>query len=119
MRTCPKCSLLSPDSAVMCDCGHPFDAAGAEAALSAGFRPRDEVHPPGPTKGAKFAVGLLGFVVGCLPLAMFVEYQAALGHGENGLLRGVSYVTGIAGILVALRLQKRRHESLSRARRTG
>jgi hypothetical protein len=118
MRTCPKCSLLSPDSAVMCDCGHPFDPAGAEAALSTGFRPRNEVDPPGPSKGAKFAVGLLGFVVGCLPLGMFAEYQAALGHGDNGLIRGFSYVTGIAGILVALRLQKRRHESLSGARRT-
>jgi hypothetical protein len=79
MRTCPKCSLLSPDSAVMCDCGHPFDPAGAEAALSTGFRPRNEVDPPGPSKGAKFAVGLIGFVVGCLPLGIFAEYQAARG----------------------------------------
>jgi hypothetical protein len=103
----------------MCDCGHPFDTAGAEAALSTGFRPRDEVHPPGVRKGAKIAAGLRGFVVGCLPLGMLAEYQAALGQGENGLLRGLSYVTGIAGSLVALRLQKRRHDSLSRARRTG
>ena len=119
MRTCPKCSLLSPDSAVMCDCGHPFDTAGTVAALSTGFRPRDEVHPPGPSKGAKFGVGLLGLVVGGLPLGMVAEYQAALGHGENGLLRGLSYVTGIAGIVVALRVQKRWHDSRSRARRIG
>jgi len=111
---------LSPDAAVLCDCGYPFDALGAEAAISAGFKPRDEVHPPGPSTGAKFAAGLLGLVVGGLPLGMAAEYQAALGHGENGLLRGLSYVTGIAGILIALRLLKRRHESRSRAgRRTG
>ena len=103
----------------MCDCGHPFDTAAAEAALSAGFRPRDEIHPPGPGKGAKFAVGLLGFVVGCLPFAILAEYQVALGHGENRLLRGVGYVTGVVGILVALRLQKRRHDSVSRAKKTG
>jgi len=100
----------------MCDCGYPFDTAGTEAALSTGFRPRDEVHPPGPSKGAKVAVGLLGFVVGCLPLGMIAEYQAARGHGENGFLRALSYVTGIAGILVALRLQKSRHDSVSHKR---
>src|SRR3954462_2236492 len=94
MRACPKCSLLSPDSAVMCDCGHPFDTARTEAALAIGFRPRDEVHPPGPSKGAKFGVGLLGLVIGGLPLGMLAEYQAALGHGENGLLRALGYVTG-------------------------
>ena len=103
----------------MCDCGHPFDTAGAEAALSAGFRPRDEVHPPGPSKGAKFGAGFLGLVVGGLPLGILAEYQVALGHGENRLLRVLSYVTGIAGILVALRLQKRRHESFSPGTRTG
>jgi hypothetical protein len=119
MRTCPKCSLLSPDSAVICDCGHPFDTAGAQAALSTGFRPRDEVRPPGPGKGAKFAVGLLGFVVGCLPVGMLAEYRVALGHGESGLLRGLSYVTGIVGIVVALRLQKRRHHAVSRSRKAG
>ena len=24
MQTCPKCSLLNPDAASMCDCGHAF-----------------------------------------------------------------------------------------------
>jgi hypothetical protein len=119
MRTCPKCSLLSPASAVICDCGHPFDTARAEAALSSGFKPHDEVHPPGPSKGAKVAVGFLGCFVGCSPLGLIAEYRAALGHGEGVFLRALGWVTGIAGVLVAFRLLKRRHESISRARRTG
>jgi hypothetical protein len=103
----------------MCDCGQPFDKASAEAARSAGFRPHDEVHPPGPSKGARIGAGLLGFFVGGFPVGMIAEYQVALGHGENGFLRGLSYVTGIAGVFVALRLQRRRHESRIRARRIG
>ena len=117
MRTCPKCSLLSPDGAVMCDCGYPFDDAAAQAARSMGFKPRNEVRPPGPSKGAKFGAGLLGFVVGCVPLVMVAEYQASLGHGDNGGLRALSYVMGVVGMLVALRLQKRRHEARARAKK--
>jgi hypothetical protein len=120
MRTCPKCSLLSPDAGVMCDCGHSFDPAGAEMAISAVFRPRDETHPAGPSKGAKFGAGLLGLVVGGLPPAVMAEYQAALGQGENVLLRVLSYVMGVVGIAVALQLLKKKHESPPRAKdRTG
>ena len=64
-------------------------------------------------------VGLLGFVLGGLPLGVVAEYQVALGHGENALLRGLSYVTGIAGTFVALRLLRKRHASRARAKRTG
>jgi hypothetical protein len=38
MGTCTQCALQTPDFAVMCDCGHPFDTPGADAALG-GFRP--------------------------------------------------------------------------------
>lgn len=109
MRTCPKCSLLNPDSAVMCDCGHPFDASAADAARAAGHRSRHETHPPGPSKGAKFGFGLLGYFVGGFPVGFVAEYRAALGHEESGLLRGVSFLCGIAGVVVALRLLKKRH----------
>jgi hypothetical protein len=112
MKTCPKCSLLNPDTAVMCDCGQVFDAAAARGARAAGFRGRHETYPPGPSKGAKFGAGVLGYFVGALPLIMVAEYRAALGGGESGLLRGLGILTGIAGVLVALRLLERRHESL-------
>ena len=116
MRTCPKCSLLSPDSAAMCDCGYAFDAGAADAARTAGFRPRHETHPPGPSKGAKFGAGLLGYFVGTMPLMIIAEYRAALGQGESSLLRGFGVLTGIAGVLIALWLLKRRHASLAKLR---
>jgi hypothetical protein len=110
MRTCPRCSLLNPDAAVICDCGHAFDVAAASDARAEGFRSRNETHPPGPSRGAKFGVGLLGYVVGALPLGIVGEYRASLGLGESTLLPVVSFFLGIAGVIVALRLQKRRHE---------
>ena len=117
MRTCPRCSLLNPDSAVMCDCGHPFDTAAADAARAGGYRAHHETHPPGPSKGAKFGFGVLGYIVGGLPLGIIAEYRAALGHGEGGLLRGLAFLSGIGGIFVALRLLRKRHESLDAMRR--
>ena len=42
MPTCPMCSLVSPESAVMCDCAFVFDSAGAERALASGFRPQEQ-----------------------------------------------------------------------------
>lgn len=101
----------------MCDCGQVFDAGAASAAQAAGFRARHETHPSGPSKGAKFGAGLLGYFVGALPLAMVAEYSAALGRGEGGLLQGFSVLTGIGGVVVALHLLKRRHESLAALRR--
>ncbi|HVV50366.1 MAG TPA: hypothetical protein VHO06_11945, partial [Polyangia bacterium] len=92
-------------------CGHPFDASGAAAARAAGFRARHDVHPPGPSGVLKVGVGVLGYLLGALPLSFAAELQAATGHGENGLLNGISVLTGVIGVLVALRVLKRRHEA--------
>jgi hypothetical protein len=119
MRTCPGCSLLNPDAAVMCDCGYAFDRAQAKAALAGGFRPQHEVNPPGPSKGAKFGFGVLGYFLGCLPLVSAAEREAASGHGESPVLQGLGVLSGIAGIFIALRLLKMRHESVARAKRGG
>ena len=117
MQTCPKCSLLNPDSASMCDCGHAFDASAATAARAAGFRARHETHPPGPSKGAKFGVGVLGYFVGAFPLAIVAEYQEALGRGKSELMPWLGILSGVGGVLIALRLLKKRHYSKAAQRR--
>lgn len=117
MKTCPRCSLGSPNSAVMCDCGYAFDAVAAESARAGGFAPRDETHPRGPSKAAKVGVGILGYFVGAFPVTFIAEYRAALGGGETPALSIVSVFTGIAGVVVALRILRRRHESRSRSNR--
>ncbi len=102
----------------MCDCGFPFDATGAATALAAGFKPHNEVHPPGPSKGAKFAVGLVGYFLGYLPLGVMAEIQERVAHGDLDLipwlLRGLALLTGIVGVWIALSLLKTWH-----ARRAG
>ena len=118
MPICPKCDLDNPDSALLCDCGHPFDQAGAAAAFAAGFVPRNESHPPGPSRGAKFGFGVLGCFAGAFPLTFVAEYRSLLGYRDSGnsALRGLGVVAGIGGILVALRVLRARHESQSRRR---
>jgi hypothetical protein len=46
MPGCQNCGLLNPPTAVMCDCGQPFNAEAAASARAAGFRPRGETRPP-------------------------------------------------------------------------
>jgi hypothetical protein len=98
----------------MCDCGHAFDALAAESARASGFVQRDQTHPAGPSKGAKIGVGILGYFAGAFPVTFIAEYRAALGGGETPALSVVSVVTGIIGVVVALRILGRRHESRSR-----
>ncbi len=97
----------------MCDCGFPFDAAGSATALAAGFKPHHELHPPGPSKGAKFAAGLAGYLLGYLPLGIMAEIEDRLDQGDldliPNLLRGLGLLTGIVGVWIALRLLKRWH----------
>src|SRR3954471_16883141 len=114
MRTCPKCALLNPDSAVMCAGGHPFDGAAAETARAGGFSPQDEIRPPGPTGAAKFGAGLLGYFVGALVIGFPLESQVAMGSLDSSVAGVVSMLSGIVGIFVSLRLQKKRHESRRR-----
>ena len=108
---------MNPDSAVMCDCGQVFDSAGAGAARAAGFRARHETHPPGASVGAKIGVVLIGYFVGAFPVGFVAEYRAAIGRGDSTLLQAFAFATGIAGAVIALRLLKRRHESLAAQKR--
>ncbi len=104
----------------MCDCGHPFDATGSAAALAAGFEPHNVVHPPGPSKGAKFAVGLAGFLLGCLPLGVIAEFGVLVGPEDLDfiprLLRGLAVILGLVGAGIALTVQKREHARRARRR---
>ena len=49
MRTCPRCSLISPDSASVCECGCPLNATLQEAATTdvAGNRTAGELRARG------------------------------------------------------------------------
>ena len=119
MPICQKCGLDDPPSAVMCDCGHPFDEAGAAAARAAGYVPRHQTHPPGPSGAAKFGFGVLGYVIGSFPVMFLAEYRAALGHGDSPGLTGIGVLTGIAGVLFSLRFLRKRHEASSKRRNAG
>jgi hypothetical protein len=114
MRACPKCSLLNPDSAVMCDCGHPFDPGAAQTARADGYSPRHETHPPGPSGAAKFGMGVLGYFLGAFPLGIVLETRAAMGHESGSGLWTLSTLLGLSGVVVALHLQKKRYESRRR-----
>jgi hypothetical protein len=110
-RTCPKCELVNPESAALCDCGHVFDQAGAEAARAAGFQPRCATHPKGPSLGAKLGWGLVGFLVAALPPFLFQELRDAVADpgGSGTAARGLAVLTGLAGVGIALAVLDRVH----------
>jgi hypothetical protein len=114
MRTCPKCGLANPDSAIMCDCGHAFDAFAADKARAEGFSPWNEIKPPGPSAGAKFGVGVLGYFIGGLPMACVSEILDSTGRAGGHAFQGASFFTGITGVIVALNWQKKRYQSRSK-----
>lgn len=98
----------------MCDCGHPFDAIAADKARADGFKPWDEVNLRGPSAAAKFGVGVLGYIVGALPMACVSELLDATHRAGGQAFQGASFFTGIAGVAVALRLQKKAYEARSK-----
>jgi hypothetical protein len=97
MRTCPTCSLLSPDSAIVCDCGCILDGAAAKSFSAAALRPPD----PKPNRlvlgrGAKIVTGASGFFLGLIAEGIV---EAVLGIKS---LVGASLPAGIAGAVLML-----------------
>lgn len=64
MRTCPVCALASPDSAIVCDCGHAYDVAAAAKLESISFTPARERRREELSGGAKVLMAFAGWVVG-------------------------------------------------------
>jgi hypothetical protein len=64
MRTCPVCTLVSPDSAVVCDCGHAYDVVAAAKLESVGFTPARERRRDELGGGAKVLLAFAGWLVG-------------------------------------------------------
>jgi len=95
----------------MCDCGQSFDAAAAESARAHGYSPRQKAHPPGPSGAAKIGVGVAGYFVGALPVGIVLEMRAAMGHEPPSGLWGLNALFGIAGVVIALHLQKKRYQA--------
>ncbi|HOX45960.1 MAG TPA: hypothetical protein PK668_20325 [Myxococcota bacterium] len=110
-RVCPKCKLVNPESAALCDCGHVFDPAGAEAARAAGFQPRDATHPRGVKVWVKIEAGLFGFLLGASPVYFAPEIRWVL--GERGELGGAAITLGVlmglTGMCIALAVLDRVH----------
>jgi hypothetical protein len=64
MRTCPICALASPDSAIVCDCGHAFDVVAAAKIESVAFTPARDRHREPLGGGAKVLLTIGGWVLG-------------------------------------------------------
>jgi hypothetical protein len=105
MRTCPKCALVNPDSAIVCDCGQVLDAAAAKALSPADLQAVEPTRQRAPVPGGapKILVGIGGFVLGGMVQGMVVALL-----GLEGLLpKGMAVLAGIAGVVVALWLLER------------
>jgi hypothetical protein len=79
MRTCPRCRIVSPDSASACDCGHAFDAQGAAWVQSA-----QSGRPPnlrGPGVFAKIGACFVGYICGAFPVAVMGQILEMNGRG--------------------------------------
>src|SRR5215813_12851532 len=61
---CPRCRLISPESATRCDCGYNFQTASVESAVPA--RPVDDDSP---LKRTPLPQMWIGFVLSALMLA--------------------------------------------------
>jgi hypothetical protein len=112
MPVCPKCSLDNPKSAVMCDCGYPFDDVGAYLARQAGFVPYGESHPRGPSGAVKLGVGILGYVAGRLPLEVRAFW--VFDDSYSAVWAGTGIVAGFVGVAMALGLLRVVHEVQSK-----
>lgn len=99
----------------MCDCGHPFDELGAHVARSSGFVPYGESHRPGPSGAAKLGVGVLGFLVGFLPLELRAVIRSGDSHSDAWM--GFGVLAGFGGAVIALGLLRKVHERRSSSRR--
>jgi hypothetical protein len=119
MRTCPKCSLVNPDSAIVCDCGHVLDADAAKSLPAASLRPpadpaRRQRSDPG--LALKIFIGLVGYFFAGL---FFSVVSAAL----KPLIVfpfSMTVAAGIAGAVIALTMVHQAYEDADgRAPRTG
>jgi hypothetical protein len=102
MRTCPKCSLVNPDSAIVCDCGHVIDTDAARSLPAAALRPPSEPpRPKGrePGLAAKILIGCCGYLFAGV---LFAAISAALAPAIR-FPTGMSAMAGIAGAVLALR----------------
>ena len=106
MRTCSHCRLVSPDSALVCECGVPFDARdSALASPPSPARPRTE-NLRGPGIFVKIVVYTFGFFAGGMPfsiLAVYLERQGRPTTSLNAAILG----GGITGLWLARRLLKK------------
>ncbi len=112
MQTCPRCRVVSPDSAMACDCGHAFNAQGT-AWVQKGRDAGGVPNLRGPHILAKIGVGIVGYFCGALPFAIiaaFLEVNA----GRKVNMGGAMLVGGIAGAVMGVRLLKRQYQNIRR-----
>lgn len=110
MRTCPRCTLINPDTATHCDCGLSFSRQTPESVQSelreARQRARVEVT--------------LGFIIAGIALAISVTSFVAASEGGYGCIAygGVVVGLGIVGrnlaILARLSDAKKQAEGTTR-----
>jgi len=102
MRTCPRCSLANPDSAVRCDCGFNFNASRSEVT---------KVLDTDRAAAKKRAVG--GLVIGGTAIAVSTLSLVSARHGGNYV---VFYGAAVSGLAIAARSYARLRR-LSRAQK--
>lgn len=105
MKICPKCSLLSPDETIMCDCGYPFDRDASIRARLGGYQPRMEREKP---RGIPWRVNWAGMFFGGLPFFVIVLHRTANGLPTPDALRLGRWAGAVAGLLIARWIYRRR-----------
>jgi len=86
MRTCPKCLLVSPDSAQRCDCGFPISQISAqvmEAELASTHRDA-------------FSRAVMGLVVGVGAIVVSIGTLVVAGPGDQGIIFYGAVMVGLA-----------------------
>jgi len=93
--------LCSPES----ECGHRFQALGESSAAATAHVGMPNLR--GPTLLTKIGVGILGYLGGCLPLAILEQILEVAGRPVGPSYKGAYFPLGIFGAWFALRLLKR------------
>ena len=102
MRSCPSCSLVSPDSAQVCECGYAFDGRAATAVEAVPVQPAPQrMAETGPGCLIRILTGVVGFVGGAGLHAMLA---LGLDQPSDSVLARLGTLSGVVGAYVALRL---------------
>lgn len=105
MKICPRCSLLSPDETIMCDCGYAFDRVAAVRARLAGYEPLAERQKG---KVVPWRVNWAGGFFGGLPFLAILVHRSGNDLPTPDVVRLGCWGGAIAGVFIARWIYRRR-----------